>query len=100
MEIYFVLYLNPMKEACKRFVPVALAKDKNKLISWLTDQLAEEPWIDDNKVEDDYGNSHSYRKFFKKGSPLEWFNPEQRIEIYNISQQDIDDYRKDYIVLD
>lgn len=59
----YVLSMNPVTDRAERNDNVAIATEREKLIDWYKQQFAEEVWQDDR-----------FRKSFKKGSPLEWYN--------------------------
>ncbi len=62
---YYKLLLNDMRsDKIEKTKIAAISEDRDKLISWHNDQLDESEWLDGK-----------WRKSFKKGSPLEWFNP-------------------------
>ena len=60
----FKLVLNPMTCRCEEEIVCAISDDINRLKEFLKGEFEKEPY-------DDSG----YRKVFKKGSPLEWYNP-------------------------
>lgn len=60
----YVLAMNPVTDRAERADNVAIATDREKLVAWYKDQLANETWVDG-----------TFRKVFKKGSQLEWYNP-------------------------
>ncbi len=69
---FYSLFLNPMRERAEALHCVARCSDRNKLIAWMEQYRAETPWIDNENL-NVMGNP--YTKAFKKGSPLEWYNP-------------------------
>ncbi len=71
---YFVLNLAGMHGGVDKSIGVAIFEDIEKLKSYYNSQLADKPWTDKPSM-DAYGNKHSWSKVFKKGSPLEWYNP-------------------------
>lgn len=71
---YFGLFLNPMTGRCEDRVVVFTAKSQQALLKLLRDNLVE-PY-EEKGIHPVSGKlDHLYRKTFKKGSPLEWFNP-------------------------
>lgn len=75
----YILVLNPMQDRNKAIHhQVAMATDKNKIIEWYNNEIAEEPYTDNER----------WHKLFKKGSVLEWYNPAQ-IESIGYSQEGI-----------
>ncbi len=68
----YVLRLNPMRCEFERIDIAAVSTDRDKLLNWYNEQLAPEMWVDSSLRKID---GHDYRKFFKAGSPLEWYNP-------------------------
>lgn len=60
----FILQLNPMHERIEVTVPVAVASTQEQLQTFLDSERASEPYSDGR-----------WRKSFKQGGPLEWFNP-------------------------
>lgn len=69
----YVLWLNNMRGKAEDKTPVAAFDDLSKLNAFYLSQM--DPWTDDSGAADYYGNVHSFNKTFKKGSLLEWFNP-------------------------
>jgi hypothetical protein len=59
----FVLQLNPMRSNAENVVPVARAETREVLLDFLRRE-AVESYISDNQ----------WRKCFRQGGPLEWFN--------------------------
>jgi hypothetical protein len=62
--LIYKLILNPMMDRMEARRLAVLATDRQKLIDFVEQEKAPEPWRDGN-----------WGKVFKKGSPLEWFNP-------------------------
>jgi len=62
----FVLQLNPMTLYAKRVVPVVRAETEQELLDLLGRERVE-PYVDE-------GGAHSWRKVFRKGGMLEWYN--------------------------
>ena len=75
----YVLCLANMHGGVDKASPVAVFDDIEKLKNYYNSQLADQPYIDEPSS-DSYGNVHSWNKVFKKGSPLEWFNPASSLE--------------------
>lgn len=65
----FVLSLNDMRSPQIEILEAkAFSDDPEKLTSWLDEQRCE-PWTDDGVFP-----NCTWRKVFRAGSPLEWFN--------------------------
>jgi hypothetical protein len=61
----FILKLNDMRSAKIEYSEVAaISTDLDKLKAWYEEQRAPEAYRDGQ-----------WNKYFKKGSPLEWYNP-------------------------
>lgn len=61
----YELALNDMRDPKIEYTCIAaISTDYDKLVAWYNEQKAAEHWIDGR-----------WEKFFKKGSPLEWYNP-------------------------
>jgi hypothetical protein len=60
----YSLVLNPMTDRVESARVTAIAYDESKLRDFYQNEIAEEPYED-----------HNYHKVFKKGGPLEWYNP-------------------------
>jgi len=60
----FVLVMNPMQGRAEGRTEVARAETREALIAF-HERLRVEPYTDDNR----------WHKTFRRGSPLEWFNP-------------------------
>ncbi len=69
-KIHF-LYLNMMRDRAETSQCVAIADDPQELIDWYNSLLTES--YSDDFVE--WNGTKTYLKTFRKGSPLEWFNP-------------------------
>ena len=75
MPKVYVLAMNDMRYNAEQYALVACSESEEKLKGWLNEQLADKPWRDDTSdVTDIYGETRSWHKIFKKGSPLEWYN--------------------------
>lgn len=59
----FALVLNPMQDRAEAQSLIAFSESKEELTTLLRDELVE-PYKDEN-----------WRKTYRKGGPLEWFNP-------------------------
>lgn len=66
-----LLYLNMMRDRAESSQCVAIADEPQKLIDWYN-SLITEPYSEDFE---EWNGPTTYRKMFKKGSSLEWFNP-------------------------
>jgi len=75
----FVLCLANMRGGVDKSIPVAVFTSLENLKAYYQSQLADSPWKDEPSA-DTFGNVHGYSKVFKKGSPLEWFNPLNKFE--------------------
>lgn len=60
----YILVLNPINSAAEDGSIAAISDDYNRLVGWYKDQFASESWEDGQ-----------WYKTFKKGSPIEWYNP-------------------------
>ena len=69
----WALNMNMMRNRVELVNTVATSYDKQKLIDWVESQKAETPYSDPTKI--DPHDLGSWHKTFKKGSPLEWYNP-------------------------
>lgn len=72
VTVYFLI-LNDMRGSYERDTMIAASFDRDKIVKFITSEMVE-PY-DDCPSMDDYGNVHKWHKVFKKGGPLEWFNP-------------------------
>jgi hypothetical protein len=69
----YALLLNDMRSPnIENIEVVRTAETPRELAGWYMDQLADEPWKDGQ-----------WRKAFKPGSDLEWFNPAADIRMLN-----------------
>jgi hypothetical protein len=65
-ERWFVLYLNDMRSSNIEIVrPVLKSQSREAIEKLLEESRAPEPWSDEGR----------WRKVFRKGSRLEWYNP-------------------------
>lgn len=88
----YVLRLNPMRCRAETLDVVAVSTDRDKLVNWYREQAAPEPWIDSSMRLTD---GRDYCKFFRQGSPLEWYNPipshrDDLIEVEWIAVEELD----------
>lgn len=65
----YVLGLNPMRGGAEERRVVALSTDYDRLVAWYHNQMVPE-WRDG-----------LWRKYFRAGTPLEWYNPAPRLEL-------------------
>lgn len=66
----FVLFLNPVTDRLESCKPVAWSSDRESLVRWMLNQR--------HRGEDgrpSHWKDGRFTKAFRKGSPLEWFNP-------------------------
>ena len=63
----FVLQLNPMRSNAENVVPVVRAETEQRLRDFLANETVES-YVDE-------GSAHPWHKAFRKGGPLEWYNP-------------------------
>ena len=77
-EVY-VLELANMHGGVDKAEVVAIFSEHQKLKDWYNSQLADKPYTD-TPSKDNFGQTHSWHKVFKKGSPLEWYNPANSLE--------------------
>ena len=93
----YLLYLNNMRGPCEAYECVAIASSHNALLSYYNSMLEAKPYEDsNNEIADNYGQYHSYNKFFKKGSPLEWYNPDFKIRDMWIRQDKLSEFKSKY----
>lgn len=71
----FVLNLAEMHGGVDKSTGVAIFDDIEKLKSYYNSQLAHEPYSDKGYNSYSGSDDYNYHKVFKKGSPLEWYNP-------------------------
>lgn len=67
----YVLFMNPISGRCEDSVPVAASSDYQKLVNWYNSQkcaMYKDGWMN---------------KQFRKGSPLEYYNPVSSAELGN-----------------
>ena len=70
-QVYiYQLFMNLMRDRMEACQILAISTDKQRLINWYNEQKTAEGWDDDFSEP-----GKTYRKKFKKGSRLEWFNP-------------------------
>ncbi len=67
----YVLELAHMTGGVDKAEPVAIFGDLQKLKDFYNSQVAEIPYVDEDR----------WHKVFKKGSILEWFNPTDTLEV-------------------
>lgn len=71
----YILALNCMRHRIEQRTIIAVSYEKEKLISWYN-SLRTEPYTTEGSPSFEvHGDSHKWRKFFKAGSELEWYNP-------------------------
>lgn len=69
-----IILMNDMRGKAENVQEIDMAfPDRQAAIDYINSQKVE-PYQDEPSM-DDYGHTHGYSKTFKKGSPLEWFNP-------------------------
>lgn len=91
MRVYYLM-LNDMRGPCESLSTAAVSFDKELLKEYYKEMMVD-PYIDYGM--DYYGNSHNFRKFFKKESKWEWFNPigwTGRIDYFDFSDSLAPDY--------
>jgi len=72
----YKLVLNPMRSSTEDGKMVAISYSKEKLLDWYKSEMAEKDYVEEGTPSFDcQGDSHQWRKTFKKGSVLEWYNP-------------------------
>lgn len=62
---------------------IAIFDEYQKLKDWYNSQLSEQPYKDKGYNSYTGNNDYEYHKVFKKGSPLEWYNPCSTLEEQN-----------------
>lgn len=75
----WVLELADMHGGVDKARAVAIFTEHQDLICWYNAQLATEPY-EDKGFNSCHGDDYTYQKVFKKGSPLEWFNPANTLQ--------------------
>ncbi len=78
-KIYYIS-LADVRGGVDKAIPVAVFDDIEKLRTWYENQRGD--WTDEPSP-DAFGQIHAYQKAFKKGSPLEWYNPAINLEPEN-----------------
>lgn len=78
------LVMNDMRCHTEHAQLVAVSDDKDKLVSWYRDQMAEMTYSDPG-INQFSGGPTNWHKTFKKGSLLEWFNAVDvdQVSLYN-----------------
>lgn len=66
----FVLVLNPVTGRTEEAQPVAWSADRESLVRWMLNQRHRDA---DGRLS--YWRDDRFSKAFRRGSPLEWFNP-------------------------
>jgi len=79
-----ILLLNPMRGRYEELVPVARAHTREALDAFLASEKVD---TYTEKDANDWGPA-SLRKSFRKGGPLEYFNPPDRNECYQRASLD------------
>lgn len=80
----YKLVLNPMRANTEKGNLMALAYNKQSLIDYMKQELADKPYTDKGSPSFEcQGDSHNWHKTFKKGSKLEWYNPPRNIDDCN-----------------
>lgn len=74
VQIFF-LVLNPMRSNTEAADIVAWAYYLDKVQNWYKSQRCEEYTDEGAPSFPVHGKTHQWAKSFKKGSPLEWYNP-------------------------
>lgn len=69
----YKLILNPMAGCSEAGELVAFSTDYDKLVNWYNSQRAAEPYRDGH-----------WWKVFAPGTPLEWYNPADWLELNNL----------------
>ena len=70
---FFALHLADMRGNVDRTEAIAVFTTMDNLIRWVASQ--EGSWTDDTMTPDNFGRRHNYSKAYRKGTPLEWYNP-------------------------
>jgi hypothetical protein len=73
----WILQLNPITSNAENIVPVYRAETKEELEALLARETAGEEYTDveeENRRDPAWPPNH-WRKHYKRGGPLEWFNP-------------------------
>jgi hypothetical protein len=77
----YILELAEMHGGVDKASVVAIFTEYQKLKDYYNSQLAEKPYKDKGINMNDNSGNYVYQKVFKKGSPLEWYNPANNLEI-------------------
>lgn len=78
--LIFSIYLNSVTARIQELNRVAISTDYEALVSWYNEQMTDKPAHDnEDKVRNMIGGA--IFKHFKKGSPLEYYNPYHSSEI-------------------
>lgn len=73
MDFIWALSLNPIRGQAEERMPVARANTKEALQRFLERERVE-PYEDVGDNSNFPGQPYTYKKVFRKGGPLEWFN--------------------------
>jgi hypothetical protein len=77
----FILYLNPMRSNAENMVAVAKARTREELEAFVARERVESYSDVENEAHPEGTESNGYyrpgtwNKCFRKGGPLEWYNP-------------------------
>jgi hypothetical protein len=85
---FYILYLANVHGNIDNYVPVAISDDYQKLLEWEREQRAEAPYSSEEEHSDAFGQVHGYTLAYKKGSPIQWFNPPNGIYGGGIKKED------------
>ena len=69
---FYFLRLNDMRGCAENGDYIASSLEKEKLVEFVNSFVVD-PYTDEPSV-DFYGREHTFRKYFAKGSILEWYN--------------------------
>lgn len=73
MNSIWALCLNPMRGQAEERVPIARADTKEALERFLAQEKVE-PYENVGDNPNFPGRPHTYKKYYRQGGPLEWFN--------------------------
>jgi hypothetical protein len=79
-EIGYWLALNLMRDRLENITLFGPYDTKEAALAYHDGELAAEPWDDVQEGAGHIGYAKTWRKVFKKGSPLEWMNPLHQAE--------------------
>ena len=71
----FILRMNPMRGRAEDIKIIIASLERERVVNFYNEQLVE-PYTEEGSPSFPvHGDKYLWRKTFKKGGPLEWFNP-------------------------